>query len=508
MIQKLRWSMFLGITSFVLQAGCSGAPPATAPRMEPAPTVATREGPEYPGARLVAGPRGELYQTLSEQGPVGLRLLFRRSSDFGATWQLPPTVRYETTEQGMTVTRPDIDIDGKGGIYLAWWRKQSGAKGIYFHRSRDGGRTWAGQPTSLVSTGSPFAPDLRADPEGHLYLLWQEEQKPTRHLLLTTSADSGSTWLKEPIRFTAHLPETGQVYTPQLTLGGHGRAYVVWHEAARRPPGWRRIAFNRSADFGATWLPEPVPIRSFSEPSGISNINPSIWADADGHLLLSWEELTPRGTNIFLVRSADGGVTWTQQPVQLNDPLPPRTLAKTVWFAGGGGGKVYAVWTERDEIRKRIAFRRSTDFGATWERQQYLDGDASPATSSDAPLIAADRQGHVFVTWQQWNSRHWRGWKVLLTRSEDSGATWLPKPIRLDTLPQSKFALRPLQLLTDGQRAVYVAWGGDPFGKQDHFFNRSLDGGTTWLPKESWLTDPSALQPPQAPAQGTARPGQ
>jgi hypothetical protein len=158
-------------------------------------------------------------------------------------------------------------------------------------------------------------------------------------------------------------------------------------------------------------------------------------------------------------------------------------------------GALYAVWTEKvEEARKRIAFRRSTDFGNSWEPIRFLDGDAQEETFSETPSIKIDEAGRVYVVWQQWRPE-WPEWRIFFTRSEDRGATWLRTPIRLDSLPQtSRPRLRRLQLLVDGYGAVYVAWNSDPFGKADGFLNRSQDYGATWLPKERWLTDPSALQ--------------
>ncbi len=493
MVQGNRLPLSIAIGSLLLYVGCSAGQPATAPRPEPSPPVAAREGQEYPGARLVIGPGGELYQTLSEQGPLGVRLLFRRSPDFGAAWE-PPTVVYESKEVGLTATRPDIEVDAKGGVYLTWWVKWRGTKGIYFRRSEDGGRTWSEQATHLVDKGSPFPPQLKADSDGHLYVMWQEDQRPP-HLRFTVSRDSGTTWLKEPIQLTGDLPKTGQIYTPRLGVGGSGQVYAVWQDAARRPPGLPRIVLTRSSDFGATWLSSPVVLWSLSEFTAVSAVYPSIVADRKGHVLATWDQYE-KGSNILYIRSTDGGATWTQPAVQLNDRLPPLSLAKNASFMSGGEGRLYAIWTERiPEGRQRIAFRRSSDFGATWEPQTHLDRSTSDSAYCTTPVIASDGKGRLFVAWQQSEPYSWRGYRIFLTRSDDFGKTWLPEPVRLDTLPQSRFAERPIQLLADGHGRVYVSWGGDPFGKQDFFLNRSLDGGKSWLPKEAWLTDPSTLFP-------------
>jgi hypothetical protein len=121
-------------------------------------------------------------------------------------------------------------------------------------------------------------------------------------------------------------------------------------------------------------------------------------------------------------------------------------------------------------------------------------------------VIAVDAKGRLFAAWQQWEPYQWREYRILFTRSEDFGLTWLPTPVRLDTLRQSRLSVRPLQLLADGDGRIYVTWGGDAFAKQDFFLNRSLDAGKTWLPKEMWLTDPSTFMLRQATTRDTGVP--
>ena len=91
------------------------------------------------------------------------------------------------------------------------------------------------------------------------------------------------------------------------------------------------------------------------------------------------------------------------------------------------------------------------------------------------------------MTWQ--DDRNQRGiFDIYLNRSLDRGATWLTSDIRLDTdLSGAPGSLSP-QIEASGD-SVYVTWVE---GREDIFtgtagdiyFNRSLDGGTTWLPSE------------------------
>ncbi|MCA8965313.1 MAG: exo-alpha-sialidase [Planctomycetes bacterium] len=78
---------------------------------------------------------------------------------------------------------------------------------------------------------------------------------------------------------------------------------------------------------------------------------------------------------------------------------------------------------------------------------------------------------------------------IAFSASVDGGGTWFPAPVRVDhstACPGAPITPSGLRVIADGA-AVYVAWGAtihcSPFLTfYGAFFNRSLDGGQTWLP--------------------------
>lgn len=492
------WRVLPITLALAVQVGCSVAPPAPARRQDTPTVPAMREGPEYARLWLAVRPGGELYSVMVETDPTRMRVLFRRSGDFGASWQ-SPTVLTEITDPKMTLSFPWIGLDRKQGVYVIWRQKRGGSKTIYFTRSLDGGRTWQDQPTVLAERGQPFAPASWVDPDGRLYVLWQNERRATRDLTFTQSADSGSTWLMEPVDLTTELPNRARIYSRRLAADQSGRVYVTWYERHKASsPYVRRIALNRSANFGNSWLTQPVTIRGFSDQGYVDMRDPFPVVADNGHIYVGWTEVGWNVTpSLMLARSTDGGATWSREPIRLNTTLDLTAHPEKLRVAADGKGRVYALWTERTEDREWLVFRRSTDYGETWSPIRHLEGETPAGAFSDTPWIAADPEGRVFVVWQHWRRRT-RGWRILFTRSDDSGATWLPSPVRLDTLPQSAKGPRAIQFHADRQGAIYVAWRSDPFGKQDYFLNRTRDYGTTWLAREEWITDPASLQSRQA----------
>jgi hypothetical protein len=138
----------------------------------------------------------------------------------------------------------------------------------------------------------------------------------------------------------------------------------------------------------------------------------------------------------------------------------------------------------------RMVCQRSKDGGKTWSDGAYtgLNGERN----QDKPGCAIDMtnspyENHIYLAWTQFDLYESRkptdSSRILFSYSSDRDSTW-SKPVRIDshagdcldgdnTVEGAVPAVGP-----DGQ--VYVAWGG-PEGL---VFNRSMDGGKTWLPRE------------------------
>jgi hypothetical protein len=113
----------------------------------------------------------------------------------------------------------------------------------------------------------------------------------------------------------------------------------------------------------------------------------------------------------------------------------------------------------------RVAYRRSTDNGATWSTAVQL----TSSTSASVPCMA--RSGTVLHV--AWLDNRSGSAEVYYIRSRDGGLTWDPE--------------QRLTVGLSGYRMAIAAWGSyvhitsdDQYGTKQLYYKRSTDGGDTW----------------------------
>lgn len=188
---------------------------------------------------------------------------FTRSTDGGRTWLSQPIRLSEAGPEAVRqmATRVEVATDGQGQVYVAW-REEVGfppVERLMFRRSTDHGATWASESRSLFSI-KPFPAIikqfyLKSGGDGHVYLLWQVAGFAW-DVLFMHSGDGGATWPAAPTRL-ATLPQAdpGAHNVAFETRGSH--LYVAWDIGPRLPS---EIFLNRSTDFGKTWLAREVQV--------------------------------------------------------------------------------------------------------------------------------------------------------------------------------------------------------------------------------------------------------
>jgi hypothetical protein len=114
---------------------------------------------------------------------------------------------------------------------------------------------------------------------------------------------------------------------------------------------------------------------------------------------------------------------------------------------------------------------------------------AGSATASNAVLAAGN--GAVYTAWL--DDRNGTA-ELFFNRSLDGGATWLAGDQRLGSAAAGTAnAQSPRISASRSAPTVIVAWIDDRNGGTDAFCNRSLDGGLTWLPSDVRLDSSAAV---------------
>ncbi len=143
-----------------------------------------------------------------------------------------------------------------------------------------------------------------------------------------------------------------------------GRWFVFWVEY-NKSASTVDLRGSFSEDQGQSWSKMPINATGFQ----VGSL--SMAADDKGHMVLvvsGREEGWPKGRQeIRITRSADGGKTWT--PVSALRPTALEQAYSAYYpmtVLGPEAGQVLVVWQDWREIRSRVYFSFSRDFGETW----------------------------------------------------------------------------------------------------------------------------------------------
>jgi hypothetical protein len=314
--------------------------------------------------------------------------------DGGSTWTevVPPIAPYQFSGD------PALAFDASGRVYFANIADHEGQGGsftapsVVVARSDDGGLTWSNPVTvasgqGAVNNGSGLRVfqdkefiTADANPsspfKNRVYVSWtsfQEFINPA-HVLFSSpiqisSSDDGKTWT-----------------TPKTISGFHPACSV--------------------AQFGA---PNECDLNQFSYPAVAPN----------GRVYVSFENFnTPAENQILVVRSDDGGATWSS-PVRVDtifdinfpvDPLTGRDILTGCQFrvsapgniaadpSDSTGKTVYIVWADNRNgsataTNTDVFLARSTDGGLTWTVHNIDNG----ANDQFYPWVAVAPNGRVDV---------------------------------------------------------------------------------------------------------------
>jgi len=270
---------------------------------------------------------------------TGTEMAVARSSDAGQTWT--STYFNFNSGTGKFNDKPYLAVDTNPGspfrntVYVAWDNasnrsgKSSANNVILVSRSTDGGRTFS---TPVVASGTGSGPNsvIGADPfvapDGTLHVAWHDVQNSA--IVEASSADGGqsfgptTTISATQVAYTVAIPAQASrqalVYPAcgADTSGGpnRGTLYCSWMDETSS--NGTDIFLSRSTDNGVSWS---RPLRVNDDPAGVANDQFNQWLavdPSDGSVNLSWNDTrndpAHLSTDIFYARSTDGGLSFTK----------------------------------------------------------------------------------------------------------------------------------------------------------------------------------------------------
>jgi len=287
---------------------------------------------------------------------------------------------------------PCVIADTKGNFYYAHlsdpegtnWRSKKILDRMVVQKSIDGGKTWS--DGASVGKNSPKQQDkewLAVNPfNNNIYMSWTEfdkynssNPKDKSRILFSKSTDDGITWSK-PIELsefegnTADDDLTTEGAVP--SVGPNGEIYVAWSYN-------HKIYFDKSLDDGKTWLKNDIiatkqPGGWNFEVPGLNRTNgmPVTGVDLSdsmykGTIYINFADQRngKKNTDIFIVKSIDGGNTWSN-PIKVNQDKTKSHQFLTWMSIDSKTGYIYIVYYDKSKHKDEltdVVLATSTDGG-------------------------------------------------------------------------------------------------------------------------------------------------
>lgn len=262
---------------------------------------------------------------------------------------------------------------------------------------------------------------------------------------------------------------------PNIVVAAWRDFRLGWQE----PNVERRIGYAYSVDGGITWsesqlLPDPLP-------NHLSQSDPVLTSDASGHFYLSSTSRQPvmnYDRDMLLYKSTDNGQTFSLHAKAVPgsglqgedkewifcDPVPTNATYDNIMIAWKSFGASYG-----------IKFRKSDVGGTNWGPTINV-GDNQ---SGQGANLATGTDGSIHIVWWDGGLRY--------DRSLDGGENFGLDRFISSTGSQNNtsFPYICVDYSSKPSRGnVYVAFTDRRLGTDDVWFQRSTDGG------ETWMTDP------------------
>lgn len=348
---------------------------------------------------------------------------FYWSTNRGATW----------SQKQMTSTLgvwgdPCLIYDHRGYLYyghlsnptVGYWIDR-----IVVQRSTNNGNTWNdGAGVGLTPPKEQDKEWLAADNhsplyKGNIYMAWTEfdnygsgATSDSSRIRFSRSTDAGLSWMpsiKISDRSGDCIDEDNTVEGAVPAVGPNGEVYVAW-------TGPYGILFDRSLDGGQTFGTDKFVSDhpggwDFNIP-GIYRCNgfPVTVCDTSrgqyrGNIYINWSDQRngSNNTDIFIVRSTDGGDTWSQ-PIRVNDDNTSRHQFFNWLAIDQATGVLYCIFYDRRNTTLNntdIFVARSADGGLTWQNFKVSETSFNSSSSvffGDYSGITA-YQGRVYPIW-------------------------------------------------------------------------------------------------------------
>ena len=402
-------------------------------------------------------------------------IFYNRSVNGGVTWIIQD-VQLNTPENGGDAVHPDIACVGDR-VYVAWEDHRDGELengNIYVNYSDDGGDTFLQQDVALDADedGDFMSLEPRVFAVGtSVYVAWFDSQYGAYDIFLNSSTDGGATWLPDPVRVDGGDAGSGYSAHPVLAANADGEVVVAWEDSRS---GYSDIYVNYSSDYGHSFGKDKR--LDIGEAGSADSFVPTIAMDNDAAYVAWHDTASGEGRDIYLARSADAGASWAVgERVESSAPGLFDALFPALAVKGEG---VHIVWQDDRSGGHDIFYRKSSDGGVNWDKEEFrLDRDANGSSHSYRPKIRRFEDGQIVTYWEdyRYDSQQVGFNDLFYNYSLDNGKTWSGTDYRINSnAPGSAYAIDPWMGRSGAE--LFFVWADGRYGASNVFFNALLVG--------------------------------
>jgi hypothetical protein len=310
---------------------------------------------------------GVLYMVWRDGRNGNADIYFAKSTDGGKSFT--KNLRINDDRGVAYQGNPAIAVGRDGALYVVWSDNRSGNDDVYFTMSGNKGGSFSRNMklNDDAPKGSQSHPTIAIDGNGRVFAAWEDFRNGQPDIYFTRSLDGGKSF--GPNRRVNDDPGGTPQISPSITFAGGEQVLIAWSDfrntTATLPPpspatgeqyrwelartGDSDIYYARSTDGGLTFSAG----RKINDDAGpAAQAFPSLTATADGQVALAWEDFRHGESHVYMVKSADGGQTFTGN-LRVNDDGPNEAGHFHPSVAVDANGRAYVIWT--DERNNRFA---------------------------------------------------------------------------------------------------------------------------------------------------------
>lgn len=314
---------------------------------------------------------------------------------------------------------PAVAADRSSPFVYQMTNRYLSARGkVFFRASSDGGETW-GADVRIATSREQYDPQLAVADDGTVFAMWLE--LPRWRTKLVRSTDHGRSWTA-PVSVGDSLPWTDHGW---LSISGDGRDVYV---AINAGSSYVVASHDSGASFGPPVLTEGGAQDWLHAGAGVAPDGTAYFGATE------YFDAYAGGTNVHVLRSVDGGLSWQTTLVDKSEAAPECRwapgcyqgfLAPTTGLAVDAAGTVVLAYNAGrvPEEPQQIWVRTSSD-GVAWSEALLLSHSVKDANNAFPTVVAGPGVGDFSVVWQGDRNGDTSAWNTWLRRTRDAGRTW------------------------------------------------------------------------------------